>query len=113
MNNSDLGLPIPLGPFASFQNATISKQVFLPDLTAGDTYNLDLYAVFGYTINTVYQINGVNITGLSSISVDSTPQNVTATGANTVSVGDTLSLVFSSASSPENIQFTLAATRTS
>jgi hypothetical protein len=126
MNNSDLGVPIPLGPFASVSSLTISKQVFLPNLVAGLSYPLDTYAPFGYTVTEVYQIqtssgsvtaaikiNGTNITGLSGISVTSTPQNVAATAANTVAVGDTLSLVFSSASSPANIQFTLAATRTS
>jgi hypothetical protein len=126
MNNSDLGLPLLLGPFASLSSMTISKQVYLPNLSAGLSYNLDTYAPFGYTVTEAYQIqtssgtvtaalkiNGTSITGLSSISVSSTPQNVAATGANTVSVGNTLSLVFSSNSSAANIQLTLAATRTS
>jgi hypothetical protein len=122
MNLSDLGLPTPLLP----EPLTISKQVYLPNLNAGLTYPLDTYAPFGYTVTEVYQIqtssgtvtaalqiNATNITGLSSISVSSTPQNVTATGANTVAVGNTLSLVFSSNSLAQNIQFTLAATRNS
>ena len=126
MNLSDLGLPTPLGPFASLQTLTISKQIYLADLSAGLTYPLDTYAPFGYTVTEVYQIqtssgtvtaalqiNATNITGLGSISVSSTPQNVAATGANTVAVGDTLSLVFSSNASATNIQFTLAATRSS
>ena len=126
MNQSDLGLPIPLGPFASLGSSTISKQVFLSDLSAGLSYDLDTYAPFGYTVTEVYQIqtssgtvtaalkiNGTAITGLSSISVSSTPQNVSASGANAVAVGDTLSLVFSSNVSAQNIKFTLAATRTS
>ena len=108
-NLSDVGLPQPLGPFASLASLTISKEVYLPDLSAGLTYNLDTYAPFGYTVTEVYQIqcssgsvtaalkiNGTAITGLSSISVTSTPQNVAATGADTVAVGDTLSLNFSS-----------------
>jgi hypothetical protein len=124
MNLSDLGLPNPLGPFASINTLTISKQVFLPNLLAGSTYPLDTYAAFGYTVTDVKQIqtssgtvtaalkiNGTAITGLSSISVTSTPQNVAATGANVLSAGDALSLVFSSLSSPVNIQFTLVATR--
>jgi hypothetical protein len=104
---------------------TISKQVFLSNLNAGLTYPLDTYAAFGYTVTSVeqiqtssgtvtaaLQINGTNITGLSSISVSSTPQNVTASGANTVSTGNALTLVFSSNSAATNIQFTLVATRT-
>jgi hypothetical protein len=126
MNLTDLGLPITTGPFASLPTATISKQVYLPDLSAGLTYDLDTYAVFGYTVTNIYQIqcssgsvtaaiqiNGTNITGLSSISVSSTPQNVAATGSNTVAIGNTLSLVFSSNAAAANIKFTLAATRTS
>jgi hypothetical protein len=126
MNYSDLGLPNPLGPFASLNQLTISKQIFLPNLNAGLTYPLDTYAPFGYTVTEVYQIqtssgtvtaalqiNSTNITGLGSISVSSTPQNLSATGGNTVAVGDALSLVFSSPSAALNIQFTLAATRNS
>jgi hypothetical protein len=124
MNLSDVGLPNTLGPFAPISTLTISKQVFLQNLFGGLTYPLDTYAAFGYTVTEVYQIqtssgtvtaalkiNGTAITGLSSISVTSTAQNVAATGANTVSVGNALSLVFSSASTPLNIQFTLVATR--
>ena len=126
MNLSDVGVPNPLGPFASVSSLTISKQVYLPDLSAGLMYPLDTYAAFAYTVTNVFQIqtssgtvtaalqiNGADITGLGSISVSSTPQNVSATGANAVAIGDTLSLVFSSDALSENIQFTLAATRSS
>ena len=124
MNDSDLGLPIPLGPFASASSLTISKQVYLPNLNGGLTYDIDTYAAFAYTITEVFQIqtssgtvtaalqiNATNITGLSGISVSSTPSNVPATGANTVAVGNRVQLVFSSNSSAQNINFTLAATR--
>jgi hypothetical protein len=126
MNLSDLGLPIPLGAFASASELTISKQVFLSNLDAGSTYPLDTYAAFGYTVTALLgiqcasgtvtaalKINGTPITGLSSIAVTDTAQNVNATGDNVVAVGNALSLVFSSSSSPTNIQFTLAARRTS
>lgn len=120
MNLSDLGLPTPLCPL------TISKQFYLPNLNAGLTYPLDTYAPFGYTVTEVYQIqtssgtvtaalkiNGTAITGLSAISVSSTPQNVAASGANSVAAGNGLTVVFSSNSAAQNIQFTVAATRTS
>jgi len=126
MNLSDVGLPTPLGPFASASSLVISKQVYLSNLNAGLTYDIDTYAAFGYTITNVYQIqtssgtvtaalkiNSTNITGLGGISVTSTPQNVSASGANTVSVGDRVQLVFSSNASAININFTLAATRSS
>jgi len=117
MSFSDLGLPVSL---------TISKQVYLPNLNAGLTYDIDTYAPFGYTITDVKQIQtssgsvtaalkiaGTAITGLSAISVTSTPQNVAATGANVVSVGNRVQLVFSSNSGATNINATLAATRNS
>jgi hypothetical protein len=103
---------------------TISKQIYLPNLNAGLTYDLDTYAAFPYTINEVYQIqtssgtvtaavkiNTTAVTGLGSISVSSTPQNVAATGANSVKVGDQVQLVLSSNSGATNINLTLAATR--
>ena len=117
MGLSDLGLPITF---------TISKQIYLANLTAGLSYDLDTCAAFAYVVTNVYQIqtssgtvtaalqiNGTNITGLGSIAVDSTAQNVAATGANTVAIGNTLSLVFSSNVSALNIKCTLAATRSS
>ena len=126
MNLSDLGLPAPLGPFSSISTLTISKQIYLTNLNAGLTYDIDTYAAFGYTITNAYQIqtssgtvtaaikiNGTSVTGLSSISVTSTPQNVTATAANVVAVGNKVQIVFSSAVSPVNINITLAATRSS
>jgi hypothetical protein len=126
MNLSDLGLPIPLGAFASVSALVISKQIYLPNLNAGLTYDIDTYAAFGYTITEVFQIqtssgtvtaalqiNATNITGLSSISVSSTPQNVAATAANIVPVGNRVQLVFSSNAGATNINFTLAATRSS
>jgi hypothetical protein len=126
MNLTDLGLPNSLGPFASLSSLVISKQIYLPNLLAGLTYDIDTYAAFAYTITDVFQIqtssgtvtaavkiNGTNVTGLSGISVSTTPQNVTATAANVVAVGDRVQLVFSSSSSPVNINFTLAAKRSS
>lgn len=99
MNLSDLGLPVHLGSFASASVLIISKQLYFPSLVAGLTYDIDTYAAFGYTITNVYQIqtssgtvtaaikiNGTNITGLGSISVTSTPQNVVATAANVVAI---------------------------
>jgi hypothetical protein len=118
-NLSDLGLPLPV----SGQLVT-SKQIYLPNLNAGLTYDIDTYAAFAYTITEVYQIqtasgtvtaavkiNGTVVTGLSAISVSSTPQNVAASGANSVAIGDRVQLVFSSNAGAQNINLTLAATR--
>lgn len=120
MNLSDVNIPTPIPGLPT------GRQVYLPNLNAGLTYDIDTYAPFDYTINEVYQIqtasgtvtaaikiNGTAVTGLSGISVSSTAQNVAASGANTVALGDRVQVVFSSNSGATNINFTLAATRTS
>lgn len=63
------------------------------------------------TLTLAIQINGVNVTSLSGLSVTSTPQDVAATGANTFAIGDRITAVISSSSSPANLEFSLQATR--
>lgn len=64
------------------------------------------------TVSVVAQINGTNITGLAGpVSVTSTKATTNATAANTVAVGDEISLTFSSASTPVGFRATLNATR--
>ena len=127
MSSTDLGVPIPLGPFATLSKLTISKEVFLSNLNSGLTYPLDTYAAFPYTITEVYgiqcssgsatvavEIAGTAVPGLNSMSVTSTSAtNYPVTSGGVVAVGQAVSLVFSGVSSPTNIQFTLAATRNS
>lgn len=62
------------------------------------------------TITASIKINGTNVTGLSSLSVTSTPQDATATAANTVAVGDQVTLVLASNSSAVDLAFTLGYT---
>lgn len=57
------------------------------------------------------KINGTNITGMSAISLTSTPQDVTATAANSVAVGDQITFVITSASSGVDIYSTGEVTR--
>ena len=47
----------------------------------------------------------------SGLSVTSTAQDVTATGANTVAAGDTVTAVITSVSSPADLRFSLKCTR--
>lgn len=63
------------------------------------------------TITAAIQINGSNVTSLSGLSVTSTPQSPTASGANTVAIGDRVTLVLSSNSSAADIEFTMKITR--
>ena len=101
---------------------TITKQFYLPSLTVGDgPYSLETYADFAYTVTDVwietsagtvtadFKIGSTSITGLSSVAVTAanTVVHGTATGANSVSVGNQLSVTFSSPSSDlAGIQFT-------
>lgn len=105
----------------------------LPDMWGGDdintgignnTYTIILYAAFGMTINELkivsnsgtctaaIKINGTSVTGISAVSVSSTIATGTATALNTVSVGQKITLVLSSTSSLNNLQWTLKTTRT-
>ena len=106
---------------------TISKEFFL-STGANATYPLDTAAGFAYTITTVkgaqcsngnitadIQVLGSAVTGLSSISIttNSSAADSTASGGNTVAVGNRVTVVFTSNSAATNIEFTLVATRTS
>lgn len=106
----------------SVSGFVVSKQIYVETPT-NKTYPIDSIAAFPYTINNVngiktsagtitaaVQINGSAVTGLASIAVNASA-NVTATGANTVLVGDVVSLVLTSNSAADSLQFTLRATR--
>ena len=91
---------------------------------ADGTLVLVAKARYAFTINGLYgvetsagtcslavQINGVNVTGLSAVSVTSTPQDVSASAANAVAIGDQVTLIISSTSSAADLAFTMEATR--
>ena len=74
-------------------------------------------AVFPFTINGIYglktsagtltltvKINGTNVTGLASLSVTSSAQDATATAANTVAVGDRVTIVITSSSGASDLE---------
>lgn len=63
------------------------------------------------TITAAIQINGVNVTGLSALSVSSIPQSPSASAANSVAIGDRVTLVLSANSSSANMEFTMKGTR--
>ena len=87
-------------------------------------YSIIVYATFPMTINGIRQvglasgsatlnvkINTTSVTGLGSISVTSTPQDVSATAANTVAVGDAIVFTFTSGSSPVDLTSVIEVTR--
>ena len=93
------------------------------ETAANTTYYLDQYAMYAYTINEIriisasgtvtaaVKIDGSNVTGIGAVAVSSAEATGTATAANSVAVGQTVSLVLSSNSSALNVRFTLKITR--
>ena len=77
------------------------------ETAANKTYILDLKAPYGYTVNALaaktvsgtctakLTIDGVDVTGISALSVTSTEASATASAANVVGVDTTLALVVS------------------
>lgn len=103
--------------------ATISRGLYV-SAPADGTIVMDAKASFAYTIHSIrglktsagtltlsVQINGTNVTGLGGLSVTTTTQDATATAANSVAVGDRVTVVIASSSSPANLESTLQATR--
>lgn len=91
---------------------------------ANQTIILISYSEYALTVNGInnlkcssgsctidFQINGTPITSLHNLSVTGTGQSPSATGANTMSVGDQLTVVITNNSSATNLQFTMKATR--
>jgi hypothetical protein len=102
----------------------VSEGNFFSGTVADSTITLVSKARFARTINGIYglktsagtctvsvRINGTAVTGLGSLSVTSSTQDATATAANAIAIGDIVTLVISSSSSPANLQFTLQSTR--
>jgi hypothetical protein len=71
---------------------------------AGTIDSVQNIATSSGTITAAVQINGTNVTGLASISVSSTEQDVTATAANTFSEGDKITVVLTSNSSAADLR---------
>ena len=63
------------------------------------------------TLTLAIKINAVDVTGWAAIAVTSTPQDVTATAANAVAVGDRITLHVSASVAPTNLEFTMQYTR--
>lgn len=92
---------------------------------ANETVVADEKAAFGYTINSILgattssgsitlavKINGTSVTGLSAISITSTPADSTASASNIVNAGDKVTWVFTGNSSANDVAFTMKLTRT-
>ena len=102
------------------------EQIAFQDINtsiSASTYTLLFYANYAFTINELkiisgagtctaaVQINGTNVTSISAVSVSTTVATGTASGANSVSVGQKVTLVITSPTSLDNLQATLKITR--
>jgi hypothetical protein len=92
---------------ASPSNKTIPLFTATRPFTINQVRGLDLGAG---TLTLSIQINGVNVTGLSSLSVTTTDQNLTATAANTGVAGDRVTAVIASATEATDLEFTMGVT---
>lgn len=103
--------------------ATIARSVFV-SAPADGTIVVEAKAAFAFTLAQIrglktssgsltlkVQIGGVDVTGLTGLSVTTTAQDATASAANAVAAGDRVTVVISSSSSPAGLEFTLSATR--
>ena len=105
----------------SFNIDSIGGQIEVP---ANKTYTLVSVAKFGFTIENIsisttsgtctasLQINGVNVGGLSSISVTNSNQNISSTSAKTVAVSGRVTLVITSNSNSLDLIFSIGILKT-
>lgn len=102
------------GAFGVFTPGNISNQTIVLDAKAAVAYTISglrgLKLASG-TLTLSVQINGTPVTGLDAISVTTTPQDLTATAANVVSVGGRVTFVITSATTATNLETTLPFTR--
>ena len=94
-------------PFGGFIETVADKTypLFKPD-RAFKIKSLRVKSDTG-TCTWAVQINGVNVTGLSAISVSSTEQLITATAANVVAAGQRVTIVSTANSSAVDVEFTI------
>jgi hypothetical protein len=90
---------------------------------AATTYTIELYANYAYTINELrivadagtctanLKIGATSVTGISAVAVSNSIVLAPASGANTVAVGDKITLVTTLNSGLNNLQLTIKTTR--
>jgi Protein of unknown function (DUF2793) len=104
-------------------NLAIDSIDGMVEIAIDKTYTIVPSAKFAFTINNItissvsgtcsvaVQINGVSVTGLSAISVSSTPQTLSASGANSVAIGNAVTMLVSSTSPATDVTFSIQKTR--
>ena len=91
----------------SLPTPTVSTIVLRSKSRLARTIN-GLYAVqtSAGTVTFTVKINGTAVTGLTSITATTTPQDVTASGSNTVSINDAVTLEITAVSGASGFRFT-------
>ena len=99
--------PVTAVPFGGFIEVIINKTypLFKPDRSY-KILSLRVKSLSG-TCTWAIQINGVSVTGLSAVSVTSTEQLISATGANTIAAGERATIVSTANSSALDVEFTI------
>lgn len=107
---TNLGLDVRHGT-VYIQSATNTTIVLVSSSRYAFTINsLNNLKTSSGTITAAIQINGTNVTSLSSLAVTSTPASPSASGANTVAIGDRITLVLSSNAAAFDLEFTMKGT---
>ena len=104
-----------------FKKGQITGEVTTP---SNRTYTIELSAPFAYTITALYlqtaagtatvtiQVNGVSVTGLTNLSASTSIDGGAATGANTVTLSNKITMVLTNVSGASELIFSLRYTRT-
>ena len=120
---TNLGLAIGTNVLAFAGTGLVEQITGHIETAANKSYVLDQAAAYAYTINTLIidasggtctaklTIDGVDVTGISAVSVSTTEATGTASAANSVAVGNTVALVISANSAALNVSFTMKTAR--
>ena len=103
--------------------AAVQQSTVFSALPRNGTITLVAYALKAFTINQLFglatasgtidvtiAIDGVAVTGLSGLTASSTAANPSASGANTVSVGEKITVVLANYSSAVDLEFVMKTT---
>jgi hypothetical protein len=98
--------------FSGFFQIPFDATVTLIEAAA---YQYDLVTLIGKTssgsLDVTIKINGVSVTGMDAVTVNTTQDTLTASALNTVGVGERVTMVITGSSSPENFAWTMKTTR--
>lgn len=100
----------------SFQdiNTSIAAQVYVIEFYAAYAYTINQLKIIagGGTCTAAVKINGTPVTGISAVGVSTSVATGTASAANSVAVGDKVTLEITSPSTLDNLQASIKTTRT-